>query len=54
MKLIYSEGVPEREDLFSFYDALGWREFLKLDADMLHLAMQNRYFMVRSTQQINW
>ncbi|HSN94378.1 MAG TPA: GNAT family N-acetyltransferase [Anaerolineaceae bacterium] len=46
MEIVFSECVPERDELFSLYHAMGWSDFLKLDADAIYLASQNSFFVV--------
>jgi len=46
MEIVFVEGVPESSQLFNLYNGLGWSQFLKLDADSIHAAMQNSYLVV--------
>ena len=46
MEIVFTKSIPDRDELFNLYNALGWNDFLKLSADSILLAMQNSYHVV--------
>jgi len=46
MNLIYTVELPTEDDIFSFYEEMGWNGFLKLSSVKLLSAMRQSYFSV--------
>lgn len=42
--LVYRSDIPAKEDIFEFYEAMGWNKTLKLSAQELLLAMKGSFY----------
>lgn len=42
--LVYRSDIPAKEDIFEFYEDMGWNEALGLSAQELHLAMKGSFY----------
>lgn len=46
MELTYTTQLPNKENLYTLYDRLGWNAFLKLSKEQLLLAMKQSWYAI--------
>lgn len=46
MELRYTTRFPAKEDLYAFYEDLGWNDFLELFPEQLLIAMKQSWYSI--------